>query len=321
MTQKTFILIIVILTLTSFNLNHLRNNELAEGTIVNLYDAFGKDASLTKDWGFSCILKHNGKTILFDAGSNADIFKANVNKLRIDLTKVDIVVVSHSHFDHINGIDYLLTKNPNVKIYLPNDLYAGVSVTTDMSGVEPQVSDSLPKYQQYFDGGPSRFTINQSGRFWNANTDYVKKSQEILPGVTLVATSSRYVGYFNCYPGSNGTAENDCRQSGLPELSLSLKTTNGEVLIVGCSHSGVENIVSETTKAVSKDIDLVYGGFHTVPFDRKKTIEVVDKLKNEFHVQRVAPAHCTGHLAFKILQDKFDTNYLYAGLGSTINYK
>lgn len=320
MTRNTFPLIIILLTLTSFNLNHLHDNDLTEGTIVNLYDAFGKDASLTKDWGFSCIIKYNGKTILFDAGSNADIFKSNVNKLRIDLTKVDIVVVSHAHFDHLNGIDYLLTKNPKVKIYLPNDMYAGVPITPDMTGAEPLVTDSLPKYQQYFDGGPTKFTINQSGRFWNANTEYVKKSQEILPGVNLVATSSSYLGYFNCYPRSNGTNENECRQTGLPELSLSLKTSKGEVLIVGCSHSGVENIVSETMKAVNTNIDMVYGGFHTVPFDRKKTIEVVDKLKNEYHIHRVAPAHCTGHLAFKILQDKFGDNYLFAGLGSTVNY-
>jgi 7,8-dihydropterin-6-yl-methyl-4-(beta-D-ribofuranosyl)aminobenzene 5'-phosphate synthase len=320
MTRNTFPLIIILLTLTSFNLNHLHDNDLTEGTIVNLYDAFGKDASLTKDWGFSCIIKYNGKTILFDAGSNADIFKANVNKLRIDLTKVDIVVVSHAHFDHLNGIDYLLTKNPKVKIFLPNDMYAGVPITPDMTGAEPLVTDSLPKYHQYFDGGPTKFAINQSGRFWNANTEYVKNSQEILPGIKLVATSSSNLGYFNCYPRSNAPNENECRQTGLPELSLSLKTSKGEVLIVGCSHSGVENIVSETMKVVSTNIDMVYGGFHTVPFDRKKTIEVVDKLKNEYHVHRVAPAHCTGHLAFKILQDKFGDNYLFAGLGATVKY-
>ena len=203
MTRNTFPLIIILLTLTSFNLNHLHDNDLTEGTIVNLYDAFGKDASLTKDWGFSCIIKYNGTTILFDAGSNADIFKANVNKLRIDLTKVDIVVVSHAHFDHLNGIDYLLTKNPKVKIFLPNDMYAGVPITPDMTGAEPLVTDSLPKYHQYFDGGPTKFTINQSGRFWNANTEYVKNSQEILPGIKLVATSSSNLGYFNCYPRSN----------------------------------------------------------------------------------------------------------------------
>jgi 7,8-dihydropterin-6-yl-methyl-4-(beta-D-ribofuranosyl)aminobenzene 5'-phosphate synthase len=43
-------------------------------------------------------------------------------------------------------------------------------------------------------------------------------------------------------------------------------------------------------------------------------------LKNDFKVHRVAPAHCTGHLAFKILSDMYKDDYLYAGLGETISY-
>ena len=45
---------------------------IKDGTITNLYDAFSKDSSLRKDFGFSCITKYKGKTILFDAGSNAE---------------------------------------------------------------------------------------------------------------------------------------------------------------------------------------------------------------------------------------------------------
>jgi 7,8-dihydropterin-6-yl-methyl-4-(beta-D-ribofuranosyl)aminobenzene 5'-phosphate synthase len=51
-------------------------SEIQNNTVINLYDAFGEDREgLEKDFGFSCILKYNGKTILFDAGTNADIFK------------------------------------------------------------------------------------------------------------------------------------------------------------------------------------------------------------------------------------------------------
>ncbi len=58
------------------------------------------------DFGFSCIIKYKGKTILFDSGSNADTFEQNVLTLGVDLSKVDIAIASHSHFDHINGFDY-----------------------------------------------------------------------------------------------------------------------------------------------------------------------------------------------------------------------
>jgi 7,8-dihydropterin-6-yl-methyl-4-(beta-D-ribofuranosyl)aminobenzene 5'-phosphate synthase len=72
---------------------------------------FCESTSLVKDFGFSAILKYNGKIILFDSGSNANIFKQNVTTLGIDLKQVDIAVASHSHFDHISGFDYLIEVN------------------------------------------------------------------------------------------------------------------------------------------------------------------------------------------------------------------
>jgi len=318
---------LLFLLLTSFN--HPTENsflEIKEGTITNLYDAFGKSTALTKDFGFSCITNYQGKTILFDAGSNADIFKNNTTTLGIDLTQVDIVVVSHGHFDHLNGLDHLLQINPDVKIYFPYDIFWGAPVPFDATGQEPQVKDSLPIYMQYFDGGNTKFSINQSGRFWNANIEFVKTSKEILPGMTLIATSAEYIGYFSCYPGKSFVEgqfeqpQDACKNTNLPELSLSMKTGKGEILIVGCSHTGVENIIKQTQSATGNNIELVYGGFHMIPFDRAQTMHQANMIKNDLKVHRVAPAHCTGHLAFKILQDIYGSDYLYAGLGETIVY-
>lgn len=327
--HQIHLLFLPLLLLTSF-LSAPREEpilkEVKEGTITNLYDAFGKDTSLVKDFGFSCITNYKGKIILFDAGSNAAIFKSNIVKLGIDLRKVDMVVVSHGHFDHLNGLDYLLEVNPQVKIYFPYDIFWGAPVPYDATGQEPSVKDSLPKYMQYFDGGNTKFMINQSGRFWNANIEFVKTSREILPGLTLIATSSSFMGYFSCYPnksfvdGQFEQPKDDCKQTGLPELSLSMKTEKGEILVVGCSHTGVENIITETKKQTGHKIEMVYGGFHTLPFDRKQTTALVNKLINELQVHRVAPAHCTGHLAFKLLQDAYGSDYIFAGLGETIQY-
>jgi 7,8-dihydropterin-6-yl-methyl-4-(beta-D-ribofuranosyl)aminobenzene 5'-phosphate synthase len=100
---------------------------IADSSIINLYDAFGKDTSLTKDFGFSCITKYKGKTILFDTGSNADIFKRNCAKLGIALKEVDMVVISHGYFDHLNGLDHLLQVNPGVKFIFRMIFFGGGS--------------------------------------------------------------------------------------------------------------------------------------------------------------------------------------------------
>lgn len=299
----------------------------AQSTVINLFDGFSKNASLQKGWGLSLLIKHNDKTILFDGGSNANIFKHNVQQLKVDLEKVDVVVVSHSHHDHINGIDYLLTINPKVKIYFPDEPFYGATHIFNVSGQDSLVKDSLPKYMQYFDGTTTKIPVVQAGgRFWNADIEFVKESKEIMPGVRLVATSSPYMGSFSNYPGKSviqdtvAKGKNDLKLTPLPELSLSIKTVDGEALFVGCSHTGVEKIAEEVVKETSNHISLLYGGFHMVPFDRNETTRIASYLKENLKVKKVAPAHCTGHLAFKILSDLYKTNYLYAGLGETISF-
>ena len=75
--------------------------------VTILYDAFGKSAPTTKAWGFSALVGTAGKRILFDTGGNAEIFEHNVKALGVDLTKLDFVVLSHRHSDHISGVNYL----------------------------------------------------------------------------------------------------------------------------------------------------------------------------------------------------------------------
>ncbi len=299
-------------------------------TITNLYDAFGKTKDgLTKDFGFSALIKYKGKLILFDAGTNADILKSNVATLGIDLKAVDFAIGSHAHGDHLNGFDYLLQVNPNVKIYLPFDFYTGAKINFNVEGKEKGVRDSLPEEMQYFGGEDKlNLTINQSGRFWKANTNYIKENVELAPGIKLIFTRSEYLGYGSKYPSvaeldgfgkvDNQTDTNEIKFVGLPELSLSLSTEDGEVLVVGCSHSSVQKIIKETKEYTKNQINLLYGGYHMLPYGRNEINTVAYQLKDDFGVSKIAPAHCTGHLAFKILRDTYGENYVFAGLGERI---
>jgi glyoxylase-like metal-dependent hydrolase (beta-lactamase superfamily II) len=81
----------------------------AQDKVTILYDAFGESKELTKDWGYSALVEHNGKRILFDTGNDAVKFEHNVKALGVDLTKLDFVVISHRHTDHTEG--YNLKKN------------------------------------------------------------------------------------------------------------------------------------------------------------------------------------------------------------------
>jgi len=89
--------------------------------ITIIYDAFGTDPKMTKDWGFSALVEIAGKRILFDTGDNAEIFAANVKAKGVDLTKLDFVVLSHRHSDHMAGLNHVLSVNPGVVIYAPKE--------------------------------------------------------------------------------------------------------------------------------------------------------------------------------------------------------
>lgn len=296
-----------------------------EVTITNLYDAFGKEVKgATQDFGFAALIKYKGKTILFDAGSNADTFKKNALALGADLKKVDIAVISHDHFDHTSGFDWLLKVNPKVKIYAPHDRWLGAPTTFDLDGRNPDVAKQLPPEMQYYGGKKSGTVHLQStGRFWNANVEWVKESKEIAPGITLVATESQLLGDLTRYPGTitdpTKDPEYDEKFLPLPELSLSLQTSKGEVVVVGCSHSSVDVIVVKAKETTKRDAYALVGGYHLIPYDATYVNGVAKRLKESYGVKKVAPAHCTGHLAFKILKDLYKDDYLLAGLGAKLD--
>ena len=88
-------------------------------SITVTYDNNPCRKKLTTAWGFSCLIRGTEKTILFDTGGDGSILLANMEKLGINPEKIDLVVLSHIHGDHVGGLHSLLEKNPEVVVYLP----------------------------------------------------------------------------------------------------------------------------------------------------------------------------------------------------------
>ena len=120
--------------------------------VTILYDAFGKDPAMKKDWGFSALIEINGKRILFDTGNDSATFAANVKAKGVDLSQLDFVVLSHRHSDHMAGLAHVLAVNPKVKIYAPKESFGiyGSSLPSSFYRKE----DSLPAEMRYFNGAP-----------------------------------------------------------------------------------------------------------------------------------------------------------------------
>jgi 7,8-dihydropterin-6-yl-methyl-4-(beta-D-ribofuranosyl)aminobenzene 5'-phosphate synthase len=100
-------------------------------------------------------------------------------------------------------------------------------------------------------------------------------------------------------------------------LSLAINTPDGMVLVVGCSHPGIDKIV-EAASTMNPRIHLIAGGFHLVVASDLDIEKIVTALHDRFKVQYVAPGHCIGEPAFAALRKTFGDRYLYAGLGTAL---
>jgi len=270
----------------------------AVGRATILYDAFGNSAHLKRDWGYSVLIEYAGKKILFDSGNNAKIFAANARVMDVDLRDLDFVVISHRHGDHTSGLNHLLKVNPKVKIYAPAEMF-GVFGSTLPKGFYKSV-DTLPDNMRYFNGvEPKAFS---SGSPWSeANFVWVDSPMEVAPGFFLIPTVSKVTG----------TLE-------LRELSLAITTPNGLALVVGCSHPGIEEILSAAS-AMNSHVFMLLGGLHLVKTSDSDIENLANALHDKWKIDRIAPGHCTGEPAFSKLKQVFGDSYLYAGLGSHVD--
>jgi 7,8-dihydropterin-6-yl-methyl-4-(beta-D-ribofuranosyl)aminobenzene 5'-phosphate synthase len=265
--------------------------------VTILYDAFGDRAGLERDWGFSALVEYGGRRILFDAGNDGAIFARNVRALGVDLKRLDFVVISHRHGDHTGGLAYLLRVNPKVTIYVPNERFGLFGGPVPGSIIRPDTS--LPPRMRYF-GGDEPAEIMSSTVWPGAHFVRLDSLTEVAPGVAIVSTVSR----------TPGTLE-------LRELSLVLRSPEGLVVLVGCSHPGIETIL-EATRAYGGHIHEIFGGLHLVSTPDAEVERIAGTLHDGWRVDRIAPGHCTGEPAFDALKRTFGARYVYAGLGTVV---
>jgi 7,8-dihydropterin-6-yl-methyl-4-(beta-D-ribofuranosyl)aminobenzene 5'-phosphate synthase len=184
--------------------------------------------------------------------------------------------------------------NPRVKIYAPKESFGvfGAALPSSFYRRDPALPDSM----RYFDGEPAaELTF---GTPWpRANVQLIDTLTEVAPGVTIISTVSK----------NPGTLE-------LRELSLALHSPEGLLLLVGCSHPGIETIL-EASRPLGDHVHLLFGGLHLVTTPDTAIARLASSLRDHWRVDRVAPGHCTGEPAFAELQRVFGARYVYAGLG------
>lgn len=230
--------------------------------------------------GLSLLIQlDNGPTVLFDAGPD-DAVLYNMSVLNHPPEEIDFIIISHGHLDHGGGLKSVLGRNSKAQVYLHDKCKDKFfSAKAGEMRLISFYDESLPEERM----------------------DFVSQDKEIHPQLQI------FVGFESSgfYPTGNQSLYRQKDDTILPddfvhEIVLLIREEDNNVLITGCSHSGIGNIIRSVLKRSGlKKIEHVVGGFHlTTPASKgcehpEKVQQVVNEL-NQFPDTRFYTGHCTG---------------------------
>lgn len=233
------------------------------------------------EWGFSALVEADGHRILLDTGAHPDTVLQNARDLHIDLSDVKEVILTHNHWDHVSGLISLrkemMKKNPSA-----------LSVSHVATGIfysrpTPQGEDNqMIAFKKEYEATGGRF-IEHEG------------AAELFPGAWLTGPVPRK------YPEHNWSSTGKVQtpaglvEDTIPEdQSLVLNTPEGLVVLTGCGHAGIVNILTfARTEFPNEPVEAVVGGLHLFQATDEQLNWTADKLK-DFKVANLIGAHCTG---------------------------
>lgn len=257
--------------------------------------------------GVSFFIQEDGKNILFDAGYSG-IFISNAQKLGINMYAVDYITISHGHNDHTWGLV------PLIKLY------------TEALGEKRQFrKPTLIAHEQAFE---SKYYGNEAiGSMVTEKTlgDHfeMKLGKEpfwITERLVFLGEIERTNSFENRKPIgkriSQGVEEEDYV---MDDTALAYKSEEGLVIITGCSHSGICNIIGHAKRICNDNrIADVIGGFHLLNPD-KEQLEMTKNYIKQAAVKELHACHCTDLHSKLVLSEA--ANIKEIGVGLVIEYK
>ena len=266
--------------------------------------------------GLSLFVETGSATILLDTGQG-DSFLHNARAMGIDLSRVDAVVLSHAHYDHGGGLEALYAAFLAAGVPTLPPLYAGAGYRRrKYSRTGPVVKDigvppgALP--------GPANTGVPAAVE--------VDSAYELASGVWLLAMApvtdgTVPDGRFRLSGGTAGEAT-----GGVPELvdtfddevSLVIDGPDGLVVVTGCAHRGIVNIVADALRRFPGcSLAAVAGGFHLSDAPDSAIDRIADAI-DSFAPARMLPCHCTGPRAFAALYGRHPDRVTWLSCCSTV---
>lgn len=264
--------------------------------IIALVENTTTHNDIDTEHGLSLYIEANGYKILFDMGQS-DMFARNAGKLGVDLSQVDICVLSHGHYDHGGGIRTFLEINNKAKVYLNENAFGA-----HYNGTEKYI-------------GLDTSLLSDEELVENRIVMVKDEGLELADGLKLYSCNEKSkeydLGSFGLTMLEKGEfKDEDFRH----EQYLLIEEERKKILISGCSHKGIVDIVNWFKP------DVLVGGFHFMKLSPEEDMDVLMDAAAKLMANKTKyyTCHCTGCEQFDFLKNIMDEQVEYIGAGDVI---
>jgi 7,8-dihydropterin-6-yl-methyl-4-(beta-D-ribofuranosyl)aminobenzene 5'-phosphate synthase len=250
--------------------------------------------------GFSCYVETDRGNYLFDTGQGLAI-KHNSLVLKKNLSELKAIISSHGHCDHIGGLAEALKFSGPKPIYAHPDIFTKHCKVLDGK----QIYCGILANKNYLEGLGASFIFN-------------KEMIEIQPGMYLTGEVPKTNNFEN---GDKNlmTFDDDGKLIHDPikdDNTLVFDTKKGLIILFGCAHTGMVNIIDYVAKKLNKNkIYAILGGTHLSPASDEQLTKSIEAIER-YQIQHIGVSHCTGLKKAAILSEKFKDKFFFANVGS-----
>lgn len=272
---------------------------------VLVENTVGVPLGLLSEWGLSMFLDFGDERILFDTGEQGSLI-GNAQTMGINLKEIDEIVLSHGHYDHTGGLFQLLKYRGKVPVYAHPEIFAGHYGR----GFNGQGDKYL--------GVPYRLEQLESA---GAEFHFHRKPLELRPGLWLSGEIPRQTDFERIDDRMIKMQDGDVVQDTLPDdYSLFYASDKGLVILLGCAHAGLVNIVEWAKRVTGQEkVRAIIGGTHLGPASPEQQEKTVQYLRT-LALECLAPNHCTGPDMLAKLAQEFPNQFAWAMAGSSLEF-
>ena len=263
-----------------------------------------ENSYLCNEHGLSFYIETDKLNIIFDTGQSGN-FVENASKLNVDLKYTDYVILSHGHYDHSGGFRKLVKEIENSFQLIISEKFFNLKY--------------IYKQQEYIFIGNSfneKYLEENKIKIKFINEDIFYLSENIL----IISNFERKSDFEKiCDRFYIKEKENYIKDDFSDEIAVAVKLKEGLLVILGCSHIGVVNILETIIERTGIPIYGVVGGTHLIEADRQRLESTISFLKeNNIHV--IGVSHCTGENAVEKMQQEFQDKFIYNSTGNIMEF-